>query len=55
MLDHDNQEDYLDPQIYDSENGDFGPDGPFYLELARQVGSSTVTVVVASVPHITSG
>ncbi len=29
---------YADPVLYDSENTAFEPDGPFYLEVARQVG-----------------
>jgi SAM-dependent methyltransferase len=29
---------YADPVLYDSENTAFEPDGPFYLDLARQAG-----------------
>ncbi len=42
MLEHTNLEDYEDPVIYDDENKDFGPDGPFYLTLAQQVDGSVL-------------
>jgi SAM-dependent methyltransferase len=29
---------YAHPHLYDCENRDFGPQGPFYLDLARQTG-----------------
>jgi SAM-dependent methyltransferase len=29
---------YSEPELYDLENPDFAPDGPFYLALARQYG-----------------
>jgi SAM-dependent methyltransferase len=38
MIDHSNLEDYEDPVIYDAENRNFEPDGPFYLALAEKVG-----------------
>jgi SAM-dependent methyltransferase len=38
MIDHTNLEDYAHPILFDLENSDFEPDGPFYLSLARQVG-----------------
>jgi SAM-dependent methyltransferase len=38
MIDHTNLEDYADPALYDLENSDFEPDGPFYLSLAQQLG-----------------
>jgi SAM-dependent methyltransferase len=38
MSAHDNLEDYLDPVLYDQENSDFEPDGPFYLALAQKLG-----------------
>lgn len=38
MLDHANLEEYADPEIYDSENRKFEPDGPFYLALAERTG-----------------
>jgi SAM-dependent methyltransferase len=33
-----NSEEYTDPILYDAENHDFAPDGPFFLDLARQTG-----------------
>lgn len=33
-----NIDEYLDPVLYDLENPDFEPEGPFYLEIAREVG-----------------
>jgi 2-polyprenyl-3-methyl-5-hydroxy-6-metoxy-1,4-benzoquinol methylase len=38
MIDHTNLEDYADPILYDLENSDFEPDGPFCLSLAQQLG-----------------
>jgi SAM-dependent methyltransferase len=38
VIDHTNLEDYADPILFDIENSDFEPDGPFYLSLAQQVG-----------------
>lgn len=38
MADPDNQSEYDDPLLYDLENSDFAPEGPFYLDLARRVG-----------------
>jgi SAM-dependent methyltransferase len=38
MIDHTNLEDYADPILFDLENSDFEPDGPFHLTLAQQVG-----------------
>jgi SAM-dependent methyltransferase len=35
----DNLVEYRDPQIYDLENSDFEPDGPFLLEIARKTGN----------------
>jgi SAM-dependent methyltransferase len=35
----DNLIEYADPQIYDLENDDFEPDGPFFLELAAKTGN----------------
>lgn len=34
----DNLSEYSDPMLYDAENSDFEPDGPFILEMARQLG-----------------
>ncbi|MCP4428150.1 MAG: class I SAM-dependent methyltransferase [Chloroflexi bacterium] len=38
MMFDDNLADYADPVIYDQENKSFEPDGPFFLEMARQAG-----------------
>jgi SAM-dependent methyltransferase len=42
MLDYTNLEDYDDPILFDLENSEFEPDGPFYLSLAEQVGGSVL-------------
>ena len=42
MLEHTNLEDYEDPVIYDDENKDFEPDGPFYFSLAKQMDGSVL-------------
>jgi SAM-dependent methyltransferase len=42
MADHTNLEDYADPILFDTENSDFEPDGPFYLSLAQQVRGSVL-------------
>ena len=42
MIEHTNLEDYEDPVIYDFENKDFEPDGPFYLSLAQKVNGSVL-------------
>ena len=42
MIDHTNLEDYADPRLFDLENSNFEPDGPFYLSLAQQVGGSVL-------------
>ena len=34
MTDLDNLIEYSDPEVYDLENGDFEPDGPFILSIA---------------------
>lgn len=39
-----NLEDYRDPALYDLENTEFGPDGPFYLSLAREIGGRVLIV-----------
>ncbi len=36
--DQDNLTEYADPEIYDLENQDFEPDGPFILALAQKLG-----------------
>lgn len=38
MIEYNNLADYVDPIIYDQENSRFEPDGPFFLEMARQIG-----------------
>jgi len=42
MIEHNNLEDYTDPVLFDLENSDFEPDGPFYLSLAQQLGGSVL-------------
>ena len=42
ILEHTNLEDYDDPAIYDLENKNFEPDGPFYLSMAQQVNGSVL-------------
>src|SRR4051812_38157259 len=37
MVEESNLEEYDDPEIYDFENRDFKPDGPFYLALAQRM------------------
>jgi SAM-dependent methyltransferase len=38
LIDHSNLEDYQEPELYDLERGEFEPDGPFFLALARKRG-----------------
>jgi len=38
MTDQDNLVEYADPEMYDMENSDFEPDGPFILALAQKLG-----------------
>jgi SAM-dependent methyltransferase len=42
LLDHTNLEDYADPALYDLENGEFEPDGPYFLDLALQAGGAVL-------------
>ena len=42
ILEHTNLDDYDDPAIYDLENKNFEPDGPFYLSMAQQVNGSVL-------------
>jgi len=35
-------EEYADPDIYDLENKDFEPDGPFFLDYAKKLGGSVL-------------
>jgi SAM-dependent methyltransferase len=37
-----NLEEYRDPELYDLENPDFEPEGPFYLAYARELGGSVL-------------
>jgi SAM-dependent methyltransferase len=37
-------DEYADPLIYDSENSDFEPSGPFYLDLAQQAGGPVLEI-----------
>jgi SAM-dependent methyltransferase len=39
-----NLEEYADPLVYDWENKDFEPGGPFYLALARQLGNPVLEI-----------
>jgi SAM-dependent methyltransferase len=39
---HPDLTEYADPERYDTENAEFDPDGPFYLELALAVGGPVV-------------
>lgn len=38
MIDHNNLEEFADPELYDLEYGGFDPDGPFFSELALEAG-----------------
>jgi SAM-dependent methyltransferase len=38
MTEQDNLSEYSDPTLYDSENRDLEPDGPFILSLAKELG-----------------
>lgn len=38
-MSEDNLVEYADPEIYDLENNQFEPDGPFLLEMARKAGN----------------
>lgn len=38
MNEPDNLSEYSDPELYDLENSDFEPDGPFILSLAKKLG-----------------
>src|SRR5512139_4057184 len=42
MTDHVNLVEYADPALYDQENADFEPDGPFFLSLAQQTGGAVL-------------
>jgi SAM-dependent methyltransferase len=44
MVASNNLEEYADPELYDLENSRFEPDGPFFLELARQVGGAVLEI-----------
>lgn len=38
----DNLSEYADPKLYDAENCDFEPDGPYILELAKELGGTVL-------------
>lgn len=38
----DNLSEYADPRLYDAENRDFEPDGPYVLSLAKQIGGKAL-------------
>jgi ubiquinone/menaquinone biosynthesis C-methylase UbiE len=42
MNEQDNLVEYSDPEIYDLENSDFEPDGPFILALAQKLGGAVL-------------
>lgn len=42
MAEHDNLIEYSDPEIYDLENNDFEPDGPFILALAKKLAGAVL-------------
>jgi SAM-dependent methyltransferase len=42
MNEQDNLSEYSDPRLYDAENSDFEPDGPFILELAKELGGAVL-------------
>jgi SAM-dependent methyltransferase len=42
MMDYDNLIEYANPELYDLENNDFEPDGPFILALAQKLGGSVL-------------
>jgi len=42
MNDQNNLSEYSDPEIYDLENSDFEPDGPFILSLAKKLGGKVL-------------
>jgi SAM-dependent methyltransferase len=42
MNQQDNLLEYADPEIYDLENSDFEPDGPFILSLAKELGGAVL-------------
>jgi len=44
MLDHPNNENYLDPRLYDLESGPFKLDGTILFELARRAGGPLLEV-----------
>ena len=44
MTNQDNLAEYADPEIYDLENNDFEPDGPFILALAQKLDGPVLEV-----------
>lgn len=41
-MSYDNLSEYSDPKLYDAENSDFEPDGPFILSLAKKLGGAVL-------------
>jgi SAM-dependent methyltransferase len=44
MTDAENLEEYLHPALYDLENPDFEPEGPFYLAIAKELGGPVLEI-----------
>lgn len=44
MNKNDNLSEYADPELYDLENQDFEPDGPFFLEIAKKLQGPVLEV-----------
>jgi SAM-dependent methyltransferase len=44
MSEFKNLSEYEDPELYDLENDDFEPDGPFFLALAQSLGGNVLEV-----------
>src|ERR1041385_2429439 len=45
MMEHfANLEEYANPDLYDLENDEFEPDGPFYLALAQRIGGRVLEI-----------
>jgi SAM-dependent methyltransferase len=42
MNEQDNLSEYSNPELYDLENSDFEPDGPFILTLAKKIGGAVL-------------
>jgi 2-polyprenyl-3-methyl-5-hydroxy-6-metoxy-1,4-benzoquinol methylase len=44
MIASNNLEEYKNPKLYDLENSHYEPDGPFFLQLAQQIGDPVLEV-----------